>query len=349
MRFSTGFFGVAFVVVVLTSGCATRVSRPAGSEAAIEMERREQLKLALSLLLERQVHAWKVGNRIRRAGANICGDDVRYTFGFFAVDRQTFGRDYREIAGEIGLDSGVRIWEVLPEFQPPETELKRGDEILEIDGKPVSDFRSFEGAIKGPFETGQIRMKLGRTPGEEIFVYLDGALACDYRAGVVEQDGVNAFADGKNVFLTTGMMRFVDSDDELALVLGHEFAHNRLGHLRQMRAQMFAGLLVDLAVAVFAGVDTGGIFTQMARIPFSEEFEAEADYVGLYFAARTGYDIHIAPNFWRRMAVEHPGSIRENMMATHPSTPERAVALQKSIAEIEAKRSDDQALIPEFK
>lgn len=349
MRFSTGFFWVAFVAFVLTSGCATRVRRPAGSDPAIEMERREQLKLSLSLLLERQVRAWKVGNRIRRAGANLCANDVRYTFGFFAVDRQTFGKEYREIAGEIGLESGVRIWEVLPEFQSPETELKRGDEILEIDGEAVWDLRSFERAIQGPFEIGQLRMKLRRTPGDEIFVHLDGALACDYRAGVVEKDGVNAFADGKNVFLTTGMMRFVDSDDELALVLGHEFAHNRLGHLRQMRAQMLAGLLVDLAVAVFAGVDTGGLFTQLARIPFSEEFEAEADYVGLYFAARAGYDIYMAPNFWRRMAVEHPGSIRENMMATHPSTPERAVGLQKSIAEIEAKRIDDQPVIPEFK
>ncbi len=348
MRFYRGSCCLAVLALLVVSGCATRLSRPGASDAAVEAERREQLKLALSLLLDRQIRTWKVGNQLRRAGADLCGDKVRHTFGFFAVDRDTFAKAYQEIASEIGLESGVRLWEVLPEFNPPEGEIRRGDEIVEIDGIPVSDFKSFEQAMKNPFETGQLSMKLRRGAEEEVWVFLRGVLACDYRAGVLEKDGVNAFADGKNVFLTTGMIRFADSDDELALVLGHEFAHNALGHLRQTRAQMFAGLLVDLAVAVFAGVDTGGLFSQLARIPFSEEFEAEADYMGLYLAARAEYEIQIAPNFWRRMAVEHPGSIRDNMMATHPSTPERAVALQKSIEEIEAKRREGSLLTPEF-
>ncbi len=340
---------LAVVALLLTFGCATRVSRPGGSDAAVEKERREQLKLALSLLLERQMRTWMVGNRLRRAGADLCGDNVRYTFGFFAVGRDTFRKEYREVAGEIGLDSGVRIWEILSGFQSPETELKRGDEIVEINGKAVSDLKSFEQGMKEPFETGQLFMKLISASGGEVSVPVHGALACDYRAAVVEKDAVNAFADGKNVFLTTGMIRFAESDDELALVLGHEFAHNALGHLRQKRAQTFAGLLVDLAVTVFAGVETGGLFSQLAQLPFSEEFEAEADHMGLYFAARAGYDIQIALDFWRRMAVEHPGNIRENMLATHPSTPERAVGLQNSVAEIEAKRNDGKPLTPEFK
>jgi hypothetical protein len=104
-----------------------------------------------------------------------------------------------------------------------------------------------------------------------------------------------------------------------------------------------------LAAGIFTGVDTRGLFSKLGRVVFSEEFEADADYMGLYLAARSGYDIKTSPDFWRRIAVEHPGNIRNNMLATHPSTPERAVSLQKSIAEIEAKRDDGRPLTPEFK
>jgi len=337
------------LALLLALGCATRLSRPSASDDALEMERREQMKLALSVLIERQTHTWRVGNKLRRAGADLCGEDVRYTFGFFAIDRENFSKDYREIAAEIGLDSGVRIWEVLPEFQASENKLKKGDKIVQINGKNVSDFKSFEKAMQEPFDTGELSMNLIRSSGEEVSVSLHGASACDYRAAVLEDDSVNAFADGKNVFLTTGMIRFTESDDEIALVLGHEFAHNALEHLRQMRVQAFFGYLVDLAVAVFADVDTQGLFSQLGRRIFSEEFEADADYMGLYLAARAGYNIQIAPSFWRRMAVEHPGNIQDNILATHPSTPERAVTLKQTIAEIEAKKKDGKPLMPEFK
>ena len=349
MRFYKSIYWLVTAALLFSFGCATRLSRPDTENAAIEAERRQQLKLALNLQLDRQIHTWRVGNMLRRAGAELCGEDVRYTFGFFAVDRKTFSKEYQKVADDIGLGSGVRIWEVLPEFQPLEPGLQKKDEIVEIEGNPVKDFKSFEKAMKNPFKTGNLQMSLIQESGERVSLWLKGTLACDYRAAVVRQDKVNAFADGKNVIITTGMLRFAESDDELALVLGHEFAHNALGHVKQMRAQSFAGLLVDLAVGVFTGVDTGGLFSGLGARAFSKEFEADADYMGLYMAARAGYDIEGAPNFWRRMAVEHPGGIRENYMATHPSTPARAAALQETIEEIEEKQRDGRPLTPEYK
>ena len=347
--FYKGFSLLAAVALLFSLGCATRLDRPDSDNVAIEAERREQLKLSLSLLLERQVRIWRIGNKLRRAGADLCGDDVRYTFGFFAIDRTTFSREYQKVAEDVGVGPGVRIWDVLPEFQSSEPELKKKDEIVEINGNTVSDFKSFEKAMQSPFKTGNLHMSLIRESGERVSVWLKGGLACDYRAAVILRDDVNAFADGQNVFITTGMLRFTESDDELALVLGHEFSHNALGHLKQMKAQSFGGLLLDLAVGVFTGVNTGGLFSKMGSIAFSKEFEADSDYMGLYMAARAGYDIEIAPDFWRRMAVEHPGSIGKNYLATHPSTPERAAALQKSIEEIEEKLNEGRPLTPEYK
>jgi len=242
----------------------------------------------------------------------------------------------------------VRIWKLLPGLEAAVSGLKKGDRIVEVNGKPVSDFESFTLAMKEPWETGRLSMKVERKDNEILSASLKGDAACGYRIAVIERDVVNAFADGKNVFVTTGMLRFLQSDDELAIVLGHEFAHNALAHLRQMRAQSLAGMLMDLAILVFGGVDTGGLFSQLGRLVYSKEFEADADYMGLYFTARAGYQIQVAPSLWRRMAVEHPGGIKDtSWLATHPSTPERAVSLRRTIEEIERKKAKGLPLLPE--
>jgi hypothetical protein len=332
-----------------TLGCATRLRRPPVDPEAVKAERWEQKKLALTLLLERQTRVWALGNRIRRAGAELCGDETRQTFGFFAVDASTLASTHREVAEDVGLGPGVRIWAVSPDFPTAAAQLRRGDRIAAIAGHEVRHLRSFEKAMEGPFQTGRLPMQLERPPAERLEVTLEGTPACDYRVGVVEDDRVNALADGKNVLLTTGMLRFTESDDELALVVGHELAHNALGHLTQKQAQVLAGLLVDLAILVFGEVDTGGLFAKLGAIAYSEQMEADADYMGLYLVARAGYAIDGAPVFWRRMAVEHPGGIEENMLATHPSSPERAVALRRTIEEIEAKRREGLPLVPELR
>ena len=349
MRFCRTYYWLVVVAFLFSLGCATRLSRPGTSPGDIDTERREQMKLALSLLLDRQIRTWTVATQLQTSGAELCGEDTRYVFGFFAIDSEIFKEDYRKVAPDIGLESGVRIWEVLPGFQTAAAQLKKGDKIVEIDSRPVSDFESFAEVMMKPSEKGQLTMKLIRGSNDEISVSLDGLPACDYRAAVIEKDIINAFADGKNVFVTTGMIRFTESDHELAIVLGHEFAHNALGHVRQTLAQSFAGMLVDLAIYIFSGMDTGGLFSQLGGRVYSKEFEADADYMGLYFTARAGYDIQIAPTLWRRMAVEHPGNIKGTWLSTHPSTPERAVTLKETIEEIHEKKAKGLPVVPEKK
>ena len=80
---------------------------------------------------------------------------------------------------------------------------------------------------------------------------------------------------------------------------------------------------------------------------FSQLFEAEADYVGLYLVARAGYMVKDAPKFWRRMGIAHPASIHSNHAASHPGTPEWFVALEQTVVEILEKRVVGKKLLPE--
>lgn len=167
---------------------------------------------------------------------------------------------------------------------------------------------------------------------------------CPVAAELIDEDKVNAFTNGVKIGITTGMIRFVKNDDELALVLGHELAHGALNHLGKQAGNVLLGTLIgaalDLGLAV-AGANTGGTGTRLGqdlgRLVFSQEFEMEADYLGLQVAARAGFDISKAADFYRRMGVEHPGSIRGNFLATHPGSSERTVAIEAAAREIQSK------------
>ena len=167
-------------------------------------------------------------------------------------------------------------------------------------------------------------------------------------------DTVNAYADGKSIFITSGMVKFTRNDDELAFILAHETSHNLMQHINGLQqnamAGMLAGLVADVAMASVGG-NSGGGFSQlggqMAAQAYSPEFEAEADYIGLYVSARAGYDISGAPDMWRRMSLDHPESIY--LTTTHPSNAARFVSMKKTVAEIERKKRTGQPLIPEFK
>ena len=77
---------------------------------------------------------------------------------------------------------------------------------------------------------------------------------------------------------------------------------------------------------------------------FAQEFEAEADYVGMYFMARAGYSIDGVENFWRRMSAESPRSIR--LAYTHPTNAERFLVLTATREEILRKQNNNLPLRP---
>ena len=159
---------------------------------------------------------------------------------------------------------------------------------------------------------------------------------CDYPAVLSESDAVNAYADGERIIITKGMMRFARDDQDLALVIAHELGHNLMGHIDKKQSNTLFGTLLDLAAAA-NGVDTQGIFGSAGAGAFSQDFEAEADYVALYYLHAAGWSLEGVADFWRDMAAEHPSSIGSNHSASHPATSERFIAISKTIDEINHK------------
>jgi len=121
-------------------------------------------------------------------------------------------------------------------------------------------------------------------------------------------------------------MEFANRDEELALVVGHELAHNTMGHIRK---------------SIQNYILLSGFATRYTR-----PFESEADYVGLYYMARAEYSMDGVEKFWRRLGVKNPKSIVR--AKTHPITPGRLLSIRAAAEEIQSKKQEGTDLIPNY-
>ncbi len=156
---------------------------------------------------------------------------------------------------------------------------------------------------------------------------------------VVGDPTISAAATLDKVWLYSGMMEFLRSDDELAWLLGHELAHITQGHVaRKAMNDALLGIGSSLVSAVFPGtgvaIDAVG---QLFLNHFNQEQELEADRVGLQYAANAGYAPWAGEAVMRRLAEEVPESA--GFFSSHPSSVERASVLKKAADRL-AWRSD---------
>ncbi len=167
----------------------------------------------------------------------------------------------------------------------------------------------------------------------------------------IHKRDLNAYAHGHIAVIYPAMVDFLKSDDQLAFILSHEMAHDVMHHSDKKRHNAYFGAAIGLLADIAAGaenVNSKGTFgntgERAAVNAYSPQFEAEADYVGLYIMARAGYNIDKAPDVWRIMSATNPDAIY--VTTTHPNNSARTIAMTKTVAEIHAKQRAHQPLIP---
>jgi predicted Zn-dependent protease len=129
------------------------------------------------------------------------------------------------------------------------------------------------------------------------------------------------------------LLRVAATDDELAIVMGHEAAHAIARHgaeriSRSMVAQIAAEAASasgEVSTELIEGVLIG--YGALGETAFSRSEESEADQIGLVIAADAGYDPRAAISFWRKMGALGGSSMLE-FLSTHPSDETRAARLE---------------------
>ncbi len=156
---------------------------------------------------------------------------------------------------------------------------------------------------------------------------------------LIDDDTANAFAlPGGKVGVHTGLFNVVESDAQLAAVLGHESAHVTARH----SAERFSQQALTKAGVGIAGAASGSqAFAQVLaqgatlgiQLPFSRAQEAEADEIGMHYMARAGYDPHAAVQVWQNFAAQG-GKRPPEFLSTHPAPGNRIEHLQSLLPEV---------------
>ncbi len=158
----------------------------------------------------------------------------------------------------------------------------------------------------------------------------------DYRFAVIADARVNAFAvPGGYVYVHSGLLDAVRSDDELAAVLGHEIAHVHARHAVRQQEQTqvlnYAALFGSLLSIVQPAV--GSLATaasQAAVLQYQREFEQEADYLGARYMSAAGYDARAMLDFFQQLGERqrHSPNAAPPYLHTHPLSEERLTRLE---------------------
>ena len=169
-----------------------------------------------------------------------------------------------------------------------------------------------------------------------------------YEFVVLESSTINAFClPGGKVAVYTGILPWCQDEASLAAILGHEIAHaiarhggERMsqGQLQQIGGQTLAAVMEARGMAPtnaqLAMVAYGAGSQYLGVLPYSRDHELEADYLGLIYMAKAGYDPTAAVGFWSRFAELSSGT--PTFLSTHPASTDRAERLQAKMEEAKA-------------
>jgi len=283
-----------------------------------------------STLRQADARVAAVAYRLALAGRPLCSAPYPLTGLLFHHLGDYLPGDRPGMIARYGLDRGPGVLTVLAGSPASDAGLRAGDVLLALNGhafpataaelaerdpdKRRTIAEAGEHQLEEALRLGPARLTVLRE-GREIALSLTSRPACFGRVHLARNPSVNAFSNGHDVVVTTAMVDFVRSDDELALIIGHEMAHFILGH-----PPMHTGdkLLASIGI-------NSGLFWKR---------EEAADRLALRLMAAAGYDLDAVIPFWRRFLGKYDND--PQIFRYHPSLGARERIAREEIAAIRA-------------
>lgn len=199
------------------------------------------------------------------------------------------------------------------------TEIRKKEKVLPDNDPRVQTLRKVARKILGTFD--------------------DGKEQWEYSFDVIDSKDINAFAlPGGPTFFYTGLLDRMNTEDELAAVLGHELAHVRRQHWAyQYRDQQSRNALLTLG-AIFARpsrtvMGAAGVLSTLAfDLPFSRKHESEADDQGYESMIRAGYNPQGMVDVFQMLKESSQGGKTPEFLSDHPTDDKRIQSIKDKIA-----------------
>ncbi len=167
-------------------------------------------------------------------------------------------------------------------------------------------------------------------------VFRRDAPSWKWEVNLIESDQLNAFCmPGGKIMFYTGLIRKLNlTDDEIAVVMGHEIAHALREHSREKVSQAAAAQTAIGIGTQLLGLGggtaqlTGAAYEALVATQFSRGQETESDRIGLELMARAGYNPQAGVSLWQKMEAAKSGSAPPAFLSSHPSDSSRVQQIQ---------------------
>ena len=311
---------------LLITGCASTNSGPPISQSELKKLEDEIETMATEIYINDLVSVWKVGLKV----LSILPEEAfkkRAVIGALVVDNtENIARYYK-----LPSEEGCVVVGVIDDYIADLAGIKEGDIIKEIEGKKINDSKDVA------FKADEVATVIVERSDTKLSFDVIPEVQPYVRIRLKETGKINAYAKFSGIEFTTGMVHFVEDEDELAVIMGHELAHLTAKHLpKNISMAALCGTLGGLT-GPFAPLTTQALYA-----PYSRKNEREADYLGLIYAHNAGYDVQKGAALWKRFALEIPRSRSKSFLRSHPASPERILRV-KMVGEM--IKSDENPLV----
>lgn len=166
-----------------------------------------------------------------------------------------------------------------------------------------------------------------------------------WKLKIIKNDSIiNAFCTpGGYIYIYTGLIKFLETEDQLAGVIGHEIAHADLRHSTQQMTKQ-VGLS---AILFFFGLNDN-VFTEMAsglaNLSFSRDHETEADKYSVLYLSSTNYDPKGVSYFFEKLEKENKNQNQFQFLSTHPNPENRNQFIEKYWKELNIKELKERSI-----
>src|SRR5262245_38766045 len=268
---------IAVLLSVASACVAPRSQLGTISPADLQAEQLKQQQLVIRSDLRDQQRLEDVGYPLLKAALPMCGPGATDTrAGLRYANIHTFSKQYQPAARAMGFTDTLTVVSVTRGSAADRGGVKVGDHLVGVGLAEIDPGRNAIKHASDAFERARnldtglpLTLRHGVSPllpqagvpetlsivsaVAPISITLPTDTLCNYTLTAVKNDMLNAWADGRNVFVTSAMLRFAATDDELATVLAHEISHNAMKHMdaKSKNAGIGAifGAILDVAAA----------------------------------------------------------------------------------------------------
>jgi hypothetical protein len=269
-----------------------------------------------------------IAYRLALGGARFCPVPHPITGLMFHHLHEYQAADQPVMIARHSLDRGLGVLSVIDGSPAAAAGLRAGDVILAIGGQPIRQdaahappratarravLEAAEAQVEEALRQGAADLLVLRS-GETLPIRLESVPGCPLRIRLARSAQTNAFANGRYVTLTTAVLDYAETDDEIAVIVGHELAHNILGHPARLEEEKVPhGLL-------------RGFGANADKVRATEE---EADRLGISLVWAAGFEASAAIPFWRRYYERFDGP---QLFRTHPTLEARERIISETLA-----------------